>query len=928
MKNRYILILSLSTLFSTIVKGQSDSLLLSKSEAYQKSPKEYLKKLNSEFIPGGILIDRHSQPEEILKLNGLDKVKSIDYAGFKKTYKALRNASSDTNLLPYLKKIEEETSINNGLANNYNITILNLISGSILPEALEQNKFKEQNNQLEEIVPAKSNYRKHRVFACSMLSNQLVGDNIRFTINHDHYFNNTQEELNQIQINFGNGEGFKDIQFGNPVDVDYSGPSNYVEIILKLTVTKNGSIQTLYAHHTIYRKSITHLSRLSHNRSNLKSSDLNQLSIYNYNYPNNDEEVSQLCNYLHTDFYELCYNYETTEIKNKIEYSIIYNSCNTEWELKKPFIIVDGFDPGDNRDVIKNNVSSDALRYDRDYRGILELLDGQKSPWDTRTTSTNFIDSLRARGYDIVVVNFKDGAGSVMKNSGLFSGFLHNILNGRKYRTNNTEEMVVVGPSMGGLITRIAIRCLELNSTEHYVKQWISFDSPHKGATIPIGLQHALSYGEGMIDNSFADGLAKLNSKAAEQMLLHHFQKTNWKAFPHNEFNQLQEFLNTIGYPVKCQRVAISNGGRTRLYPSRSKIIDFKSVINHRLQAWDNWNSGGKAIVFEGKVPLSKKEYYDLDHQMAIEKAVGGWVPATYSINYVSQNKINHSNALQNIPKTRSCFIPASSAFGIKPSRDNLFYPVTKYAANDNSDITKITTPFDGILGMQENEEHVRLTPSTRDYVLNHWLDPATTSTIRPFVRSGSENNSIINKPVAFVLKDSITFSKRKNYFKAVIGADIKVKSGNNITFKPGTSIDKGAKLCAQISEDNTICTSNKKEDVAAEVNQKAYLQENPYKGILHDYSEEQTVKDPINSNKLNADVYPNPSNGTFNLKMEKPERHSVSVKVFSMTGQLMYHQNVTSNDVSIDGSNWNSGIYFIEVNGKNNTETLKVSKI
>ncbi|MDZ7896976.1 MAG: hypothetical protein U5N85_02950 [Arcicella sp.] len=75
-------------------------------------------------------------------------------------------------------------------------------------------------------------------------------------------------------------------------------------------------------------------------------------------------------------------------------------------------------------------------------------------------------------------------------------------LNTKLQANGSSEKLMMIGPSMGGLISRLAIRYMEQNNINHNLKLWVSFDSPHLGANIPIGFQQMVKF--------FAD---KLNPK-------------------------------------------------------------------------------------------------------------------------------------------------------------------------------------------------------------------------------------------------------------------------------------------------------------------------------------------------------------------------------------------------------------------------------
>lgn len=69
--------------------------------------------------------------------------------------------------------------------------------------------------------------------------------------------------------------------------------------------------------------------------------------------------------------------------------------------------------------------------------------------------------------------------------------------------------------------------------------------------------------------------------------------------------------------------------------------------------------------------------------------------------------------------------------------------------------------------------------------------------------------------------------------------------------------------------------------------------------------------------------IYPNPSNGVFNINLAKKE--STRFTVYNSLGQMVYQ--TTSNDVvnTIDLSNCNKGIYLLEINNGKSTQSRKL---
>ncbi len=58
------------------------------------------------------------------------------------------------------------------------------------------------------------------------------------------------------------------------------------------------------------------------------------------------------------------------------------------------------------------------------------------------------------------------------------------------YRGEAMFPLVVVGHSMGGLISRIALAGMEADGVEHGVALYVSYDAPHSGVNVPQGMQN------------------------------------------------------------------------------------------------------------------------------------------------------------------------------------------------------------------------------------------------------------------------------------------------------------------------------------------------------------------------------------------------------------------------------------------------------
>ncbi|RLD24825.1 MAG: hypothetical protein DRI70_07875, partial [Bacteroidetes bacterium] len=194
---------------------------------------------------------------------------------------------------------------------------------------------------------------------------------------------------------------------------------------------------------------------------------------------------------------------ETQAYFGEGEYEIFLD--NVDGVLDNPIIVLDGFDPGDNRDI---SGLYNSLTFDGD----------------------NLADILRDEGFDIVILNAPqyttngkdiDGGSDYIQRNAMVLIEMIDFLNTQKV---GDEELVVLGPSMGGLIARYALSFMEQNGLEHQTRLYISFDSPHRGANIPVSLQYLINYLAESLGDPDAQAIVDfvLNSPAAKEMLIDH----------------------------------------------------------------------------------------------------------------------------------------------------------------------------------------------------------------------------------------------------------------------------------------------------------------------------------------------------------------------------------------------------------------------
>lgn len=163
-----------------------------------------------------------------------------------------------------------------------------------------------------------------------------------------------------------------------------------------------------------------------------------------------------------------------------------------------------------------------------------------------------FISELRRRGRDVILVGFEERSASILENA---ETVIAAILRTNAEQTGD-NHLVVGGFSMGGIVTRYALAKLERQRMEHRTALYFSYDSPHRGASIPVGVQAFSHF------IPFANDFAKqMDSPAARQMLWQHYDKDTGKIGVAPERSEFLSALERVGsWPQIPMKIAVANG--------------------------------------------------------------------------------------------------------------------------------------------------------------------------------------------------------------------------------------------------------------------------------------------------------------------------------------------------------------------------------
>ncbi|MBU0507791.1 hypothetical protein KKH27_02995 [bacterium] len=383
---------------------------------------------------------------------------------------------------------------------------------------------------------------------------------------------------------------------------------------------------------------------------------------------------------------------ETWQIQAHVSYNGIYASgeayvylSDQHSTLANPVVVAEGID-------LDNSLNWDEL-YD--------LLNQE-----------NLVETLRSMGYDAVVLNYDESTTYIQANALLVAALVDTV----NQVLGESVTWPLIGASMGGLTTRYALAYMETNSLPHYISTLITFDSPHHGANIPLGIQYWVDFFAG--ESADAELLRDaLNSPAARQLLLAHFTDPPTSvAQPDPLYTAFLSELAGLGnYPATPRLVAVANGSGTMqnsgfnpgdqliLYEYRSFLVDVTGNV---------WalNNAQSQLIFDGEIDL----IWPLpDERMSVtvqptwpwDNAPGGMRATMAQMDSV---EVPYGDLIALHPN--HCFIPTISALDL--AVQNPFYDIP-----GEPDLYALS-PFDSLYFPIENQEHVLITPENYGWLV------------------------------------------------------------------------------------------------------------------------------------------------------------------------------------------------------------------
>ncbi len=699
--------------------------------------------LDRSQITSDILYDRTLPFAGLNKYDQNEEVRKTNFKHFKQAWSELQLSSYDFRGVP-LKELKSSIAKDR----RSNVVPLGFIQASIHSLNYNEQQLEESGVRLVEgkfeTIRGEETFNEHQVFLASPLETDVHGPLVTFKLTDDYWFRVKVKQLDKVEVTL-EGKTFTLIANGKLSSRGFS-------IDFEQTGTKNLEFTAIYQDGTSH-KSVSELF-VKVPSSSARSSDP---LVQDFSGANGYDAPPSLA----FQGYD-----ESTAYQGHLDYRIYYrtNNGNTSTTLVRPLIVIDGFDPGDER---KFEDADSPLPAD-EHISIVDFM----TYFNSSGQPVSLLEELREEGFDVILVNHPtytsggkiiDGGADYIERNALthvgFYQYISSLMSFTKY------QIAIVAPSMGGQISRYALAYMEKNSIPHNVWLWISIDSPHLGANIPLGAQ-------GLLDEAKEEGIDaaadfvdnQLNSPAAKQQLIEQYvvgvankadplflnSRTESQGFHFDRgapffvqyYNNL--FNNGLpeskGYPQNLRKIALVNGSLTN-GSAYSGIIngnlvsgnfagDGEKVLNIRgfnhafpfpihvasLEVDFLWGNG-----FNKEIARFKKAFDDdtirattSNNRGSMDNVAGGWFPTQYIIaeQTLAQMQFGLDDWDVHVLEPVSSFIPTFSALGhLSPNR-NWSQPLNRNLVCENE------TPFDSFYGEAINTQHTSFNQNSVNWLM------------------------------------------------------------------------------------------------------------------------------------------------------------------------------------------------------------------
>jgi hypothetical protein len=542
--------------------------------------------LNSTDITTRLLWDKRGSLNRIRDFNGVN-APSSNLRIWEQLYSDIFRMTT-SNYTPPLQAIKQMRTAAYGTVSNATIKLglLSFRYDTIKSNAFSDNLLTIGTDNKFHDVPNRtaSPYGTTRLFALTAFNEITMQGSVKFILPTQFYYQNLSESPQSMQFDCDDGLGLRSMSFGQAINVNFSSGG---EKVLTIKVTYPSGTYT--------------------STTKIKVPSSVSPSFAAAGPPPSDYLAPDEVWDIQGDAWTSSCDGSSASNSGRA-YIRFGNGTN---KLTHPVIFIDGVDFG-RKITVDETRNNQVIGYGN--TGWFNLISPSLSHEDFPELERfrELSDKFKDKGYDIIFLDFKDGADYIQRCASVLQKLIVRV-NARKVTdaTNGTVfPNIVIGPSMGGQVARFALRNMEIAGINHCTSTYMSFDSPHQGANIPIGVQDFIRYQGVELGKEFA--LEKwensLNRPAAKQLLYQH--RAADAVCIRQQFVQER---TTLGYPRETRNIAITDGSLDAIpqaYAAGGNMLDFRVASDYILWLRGKVvaaNAGCEKIFlkYPSKIPLS-----------------------------------------------------------------------------------------------------------------------------------------------------------------------------------------------------------------------------------------------------------------------------------------------------------------------------------
>lgn len=478
MKNLYSLLLLLALLLPTRLLAQGLVDDMGSQIQYLFAP------VDKSQVPTGFLMDYGLPLLPLDVFNGtLTDSSRTNPAGFRFLYGTVYSSrvygANPLPTLPALNARINAASIAAGAA--IPLMVQRIDYARVRPDAFSLNLLSYQNGQVYDVAGrSQSPYEKKTLFAAAPDRGESATGDISFIFTPDLHLQSGGGALQTLTIDFGDGRGYVPANWNQPVGTSFTTAGS-----------KRIKIRATYAGEQTGMPSMSYDSHFDV-RILQASPTASRYSDVGADIPMNP----------------------VPGVHSGATVTIRYGGNHTQ--LIKPFIVVEGYD--------KHYIAPHVSPADYDIRLFLTEIETKGS-----FRFRNALDSIGE--YDLVFINFNNGTDDLLRNAVIFEQVLNEVEQRKVInpQTGRREDNVVMGMSMGGLISRYKLAEMTKAGRPTHTRLLVLQDSPQRGANVPLGIQAAIrqaniSFGfftAADLIPTLSEAILLLDEPATRQLLVH-----------------------------------------------------------------------------------------------------------------------------------------------------------------------------------------------------------------------------------------------------------------------------------------------------------------------------------------------------------------------------------------------------------------------